>query len=553
MKLSLIIILVVLTSCATKPRKKQRGPASVAQAPLSEHIQSEYHHECQTIKKLLSSKHFKISCADNYQHFNTDFSDFYHPGKSLKRGKVRIGSFNMDAPGMQRTRYRDFEILAYTIDNQWDVVSALELVPLLGPDYAHNRTISGYIKSAHMKLSNIKTQLKELGRQIQSHIDKDLPYEQLEQQQINLRSQMRMALRSLKKSRQLYRMPGYLKILQELRQLDRSWSLILTPYGQSIQADGVEELTGFYYRARRVKPIVNYFCQRYQVKVDINQKAEEPYACMPHWDKKFFGENSEEIRTNLPFIGSFESGKFDFSLIAFHNRSEAGSAQSEKKLKGILQFADVLHSTFNEKDILLMGDFNASSHDQQLRPLIPPNFQLLINQPTVLTSARFHQDGKPTMGLSHDMDHFVVNKTTSHECTNRIGELTAKTVNFQRNNIGRYLNLKYLYRVPNLDKNESGEYVLKKNKDSYVNGVNNHYSINDQLNAYRKMLSQRQTVKDDKITNDIEGIDSMVEGFQTRVFLSQKNDQTFYQYVLEVFSDHLPISLSCRTDLKDDD
>ena len=45
------------------------------------------------------------------------------------------------------------------------------------------------------------------------------------------------------------------------RFLGSSWSLLLSPNGEAAKAEHTQELLGFFYRGRSVRPVINEYCK----------------------------------------------------------------------------------------------------------------------------------------------------------------------------------------------------------------------------------------------------------------------------------------------------
>lgn len=89
--------------------------------------------------------------------------------------------------------------------------------------------------------------------------------------------------------------------------------------------------------------------------------SKEQYAYLYNKDKVQFIDDYvyadvNDVFEREPYIATFRSGNFDFTLVGIHTKPEDATAE-------IGHLADVVHSVEtkkpNEKDVIVMGDFNA--------------------------------------------------------------------------------------------------------------------------------------------------------------------------------------------------
>ncbi|MEX0799036.1 MAG: hypothetical protein WD025_06310, partial [Bacteriovoracaceae bacterium] len=167
-------------------------------------IRHDYRKECQEIAEFIKQD-YNVQCHYNYHHFNSSaYRNNYDRDRAIKAGKVKIAGFNVLHPGMSKTRYKDYRKIAQIID-QWDVVGVTELLPLISGDLKNNQKVVSFIKKAPGQIQEVREKIKN---EISSKKLKELvaELESLEE--------------DLKEARRVYRMPGYLKILHALHQLD---------------------------------------------------------------------------------------------------------------------------------------------------------------------------------------------------------------------------------------------------------------------------------------------------------------------------------------------
>ena len=188
-----------------------------------------YKEKCREIKKYSVGSSFSVDCYHNYHHYNSkSYSYNYSSSEARARKQLKIAEYNLWHPGSLRSGFKDIPLVA-KIMNRWDVIASNELLPVIGRDEHNNNQVVEYIEDSLKLLSELG---KTDGNEEQITIIKD----------------------DLNRVEKLYRAPGYLKILNELRKLDRTWALILAPRGEASSPTHVQEMVGFYYRASVVRP-----------------------------------------------------------------------------------------------------------------------------------------------------------------------------------------------------------------------------------------------------------------------------------------------------------
>ena len=106
----------------------------------------------------------------------------------------------------------------------------------------------------------------------------------------------------------LYRLPGYLKILEQLHTLPggKAWSLILSPRGEGSELTSTPELVGYYYRSDLVQPKENPYCK------SINKTNNNlSYACIVNMDRIDLGVDNSKYFARRPFLAQFKAGNFE--------------------------------------------------------------------------------------------------------------------------------------------------------------------------------------------------------------------------------------------------
>lgn len=497
-----------------------------------------YYQECLSIKSWVVSGQYQAECYTNYHHFNSGASRYYEP---LKRGPwVEMAAFNLWHPGSNSSPYKDYELVAGLM-NGYDVIAAMELLPSVGRDYEHNQRVRRFVESAPDMIMNLESRYQQS------------PSADIAQRIVELKS-------DLKEAPSLYRIPDYLVLLNELRKLDPSWALILAPSGEAADEAYVQELVGFYYRGRSVKPTINEHCHKFRKK-----RHGPSFACYPKLTKSWLGTNVREVFSRRPFLGSFVSGSFDFTLLTSHivftsptdevemrsilepsfgvsHYDELGTGATKAnyarlaEMKAITNIMSRIRSESKEKDIIFLGDTNLEADNDQWKGILDSfsGGELFIDTPTTLTMPYRLSDGTLTGGLASDYDHIIMDTSETNECLKANGKLSPRVGNFLKGNMKKRIHSRYLYRradaVPGmLESSAAG----RKRRESMVK-------------KYRARLEGRKTVKRNKIVADDLRLEELVREFDERVFLSQITEDDFYKVYKEVISDHLPVYFSCR-------
>lgn len=490
---------------------------------------------CDEMQLLKLSDLGEINCNEDFHHYNANAANvFYDREVALENKNVSIGSFNVFQAGSPKTEYKDYEILA-KIMNNFDVVSTVELVPLSGVFKTHNDSLMAYYNREKEELQNLLDESSE--------------------DALVRRANLKLLLEQ-------YELPGYVKILRELRKLDKSWALILSPAAEGTDTSTVKELSGFYYRASVVRPIKNEYCDQY---------ANKSIACYASFNKKFYGREVDDLISRRPMVGSFESGNFDFTLLSVHTVYNAPSDEELKtrilkeafgitdinelpktlksdtyarfaEVKHILEFSRLLKEKFSEKDIFILGDFNLRTTDGYWSELLPETQgeKLFIEESTSIANSRFLSDGTVTNGTANNYDHFIFNPSDSRECGK---SPNPKVFNFIENSVSKLIDSKYLIRSDESYTDEETKLVM--------------YALNDKaekvaqarVGEYTKYLEARLTVKRGELVPRYD-VDEKMKDLQRKVFDPQIYERTYYRYLKEIISDHLAVYMNC-SNLKD--
>ncbi len=497
---SLIIILFVGITSAFGA-----SPKSVSADRLA--VQK-YRGQCLNIKKYFIKTKYSVNCYTNYQHFNSKALKAYSKTKAKSKGTIKIASYNMLHPGSTRSMFKDTKLMAKMM-NKWDIVVALELLPVVGRHLKHNIKVLKAISGS-----------------------------------------------SSKKYRDLYRVPGYVHILDELRKLDKSWALLLSPRGDSAKSGQVEELVGFFYKAKTVRPKVNEHCDEYKPK-----GGGVAFGCFPNFRKSFMGRETTHVFSRRPFLASFESGNFDFSLLGSHIifGSPSDKVDMKKILKSsfnvtnykdlgtgvtkgtyarfaeaavTLEFMENLKYYYNEDDLIYTGDFNLTPDNKFWSETLKrhPGAKLYQKQASTV-SLKKTDNGKPTGGLSSSYDHFILNPKELTECATSSGKIRVSRFNTYKGATNTYINKHYVIRKSGtITPSNSG-----KQKRKY------------HLAQFKNYLKSIYTIKAGRIVWDDYQFDERVKAYDSRLFASQLKSSTYHKVQQELLSDHMPVLLSCST------
>lgn len=513
--------------------------------------------QCNEIKTYLIKDLYDVECNFGYQHFN---SSAYKDHFTRSRRKVKIAGYNLLKPGL--VLFKDYALTAKVI-NKWDVVAGLELSPIRGDDLDNNRNIFKLLVENVEKIKDLTDRLKSLSRK--AHQDAT--------------NKIKLLEKDLKLAPSLYRGPGYLKILKELRKLDPSWSLLLAPRAEFANSPRASELTGFYYRSKVVKPKMNPHCKEF-----IKVLGGKHYACIPNFREEFMGRDTTKVFARRPFMSSFQSGSFDFTLIGTHviysapdevgkikqimypsygvnHYSEIGDSKVNERtfarfaeVKVTLEFMQKYRESYREQDVILVGDLNLETSRFFLDDISRtfPGGQLLIDNKTSLSRRRFDQVGRPTNGFTSNYDHFVMDDKKTNECLSSKGTFEAKALSYYEGDIKEHISSKYLIRnVSTLTFKNMNEAI--SGPTQYTMTSAGRRKMNLRLSELEKKLRTIKTIKRGKIVLDTLKIEETLKEYKSRVFMTQLYDKTFYRVFSQVLSDHVPVYISCKTSLRDDD
>jgi hypothetical protein len=449
---------------------------------------AEFARECEYNRELLKPN-YNIQCEFNYHHYNSSaYRQRYSKQKALRNKKIKIAEFNALHPGMSKTQFKDYKKVAEII-NKFDVVGVTELIPLVANDFKNNLAVVDFLKETPDEIKELNLSLRKLKEaQAKRH-------SVLRARQIILIRKKKLQLRSdLKKASSIYRAPGYLKILTELRKLKdgKDWALIIAPRGEAAATSTTTELVGYYYRSSIVKPKTNTYCRAIR-----KYGSASPLACIIEMSESDLGEDKSHVFSRRPFLAEFISGRFSFVLVTSHVIFDSpkdenlmyriiksafgvnsyqdlgvgvqkGNYARFSEVKVTLDFIQKLANKKKRKDIIFMGDFNLES-DNKFWPQVLKSWRgskLYITEKTSTNQARYHSDGVPTNAVSSNYDHFIFNPKVTKECVSQKGKITGGAYNFQKNDFQKSIDR--IYKVRNKNESSRGEYSVNQLKYDHV-------------------------------------------------------------------------------------
>lgn len=535
---------------------------------------TEYQERCETIKMLIVDNEYKVGCYTNYHQYGPT-------NKALRAtGSLKIANYNLLHPGTSKALFKDYQLVA-KIMNQYDIISGLELLATVGRDEQNNKAVVSFLQDSPALLKKYKEQREKLKDQAK--------IKEMDAKIAKLQS-------DTYKAYDLYRAPGYLRVLQELKKLDPSWGLILSPRGDSALIGSVEELVGFFYRANAVTPIVNPHCQEVAA-----EGSGSPVACFITLTEDFMGRDLVQHFARRPFMASFKAGNSAFTLVASHVVfTYSGDEEAEKDLmkktfgveshkelgtginsanfarfaevKNTLEFMDRYRKKYKDSKIMFMADMNLVSNNAFWPEILKafPGGELLVTEASTLSPARYNAAKKETNGVANDYDHFVLDKKAFPNCDE------GKVYNYYKENIYRDVESRYVIRkevvgLSNKSFEPQVEALLGLNEvevlseenpilDGDIPPVDDPATIKleypltpagqskmDKFVAtFGKYLTGLETVKKDEVVADDFQIKERLEGMQRRVFLRQLTNPYYYRFTQEILSDHFPVALTCK-------
>ncbi len=489
-----------------------------------------YKQRCELLADLIVKTQFKLECFSNYHHYYPTTTT----ARSANHRGVKIAGYNLLHPGTSKALFKDYSLVA-KVANNFDVVSGLEILGTVSHDEHNNQNV--------LKL-----------------------YQQ--------NSDAKMASN-------LYRAPGYYRLLMELKKLDPSWGLILSPRGDSAQEGSVEEMVAYFYRGSLVSPALNPHCNEF-----MDAEGGTPYACLINLHANFMGKELAQHFSRRPFMASFKSGNFKFSLVSNHVVFTYSGDENAQKLllndtfgsdvldnlgaginmsnfarfaevKNTLDFMNRYVERYQDKNIMFVSDTN-------LTPAIPfwsevlksfPGSSLLINEPTTISPVRYSSDGKETNGVASSYDHFVLNPQTFSNCSS--GEVYNYYNSDINADIERVYGIKSDIKLKSLDLFSDEDAIPLDGEEvplpednlplklDYVLTQAGQRKMDNFVGLYSTYLNSLFTVKNNKVVQDDFLIKERLEALQRRVFLKQLTNPFYYRFYQELLSDHFPVSITC--------
>lgn len=560
--MKLVSLLLLFTSLSAFAETAVTVPATKTPEDDRDKI-VQYNQACQVIDALIVKKQFKVECFSNYQHYGPT-------SKTAKsNGLLRIAGYNLLHPGTSKSLFKDYSLIA-KIMNKYDVVAGLEILGTVGHDRVNDESVLALLRGSSQMVTDLKALKAKTNNSAKI-------------QEIDARIEKLVA--DTTKAYSLYRGPGYFKILMALKKLDPSWSLILSPRGDSALQGSVEEMVGFYYRASSVTPASNPHCSEYK-----DEDGGVPYACIINLGSKFMGKNHTQNFARRPFMGSFKSGSMKFSLVSMHVVFNfSGDEAAEKKLmtdvfgvetpgelgggingtnfarfaevKLTLDFMNRFRKKYNDKNIMLVSDTNINANNTFWPEVLKsfPGGSVLIDEATTLSPPRYTSDGKATMGVANSYDHFIFDKTTFPGCDE------GQVYNYYKSDIQS--DIEKIYMIRNKEKlptplslksfgNNQELGILDGDippddeplptKLDYPMPAAGLTKMNKLVDIFSLQLRSMLTVKRNAVVEDDFQLEERIDGFKRRVFVNQLTNAFYYRFYQEILSDHFPVSINCK-------
>ncbi len=491
---------------------------------------------CRRLKVFLAGSVGDIECRNEYQIFSKHVGNYEREAVKKKSKQVRIGAFNLFKPGATQTEYKDHRLVA-EIMNDWDVIAAVELTSNNGMTKRHNDAIVEYYTN---RLAELQAQEIDENEKTTSN--------------------------ELALIREQYDFPGYILLLKELQKLDPTWSLLLSGKEEGSENATVKELTGYYYRSSTVKIKSTEYCRDRYGK-------EGRFGCLPVLDEKTFGRDVEGLFSRRPFLSTFESGEFDFTLLSTHviHNTPSDEDLQKKILKNVFgvddykdigpgvtqlkfarfaevrlmaEFVEYLKKNYYEQDYIILGDFNLESSNNYWETFFNDfkGLELRIEGATSMAVGKNLSDGTITHGTKSNYDHFLFDPKETSNCQ---GEGAAKIFNFIEGDFAKKIERKYLVR------SNAMYYSTTRESDMYRLKSGGKEKIDVLVDNYVHSIKNKLTVKSGKLVPRFD-IEESKKEFYDRVIDTQLFDKTYYSYLKEIISDHLPIYMNCSNQYDND-
>jgi hypothetical protein len=547
------------------------GTLAFAKTPEQDHQNNLLYYEyCQQYERYVVNGRYRAECYHNYHHYNRPDRRFTQ--RHTESREIKIASFNMWHPGTTKSGFQDYALMAQLM-NEYDVVGAQELLAVIARNLTNNNGLLEFIENGPKLLADLREQL---GRNPNND---------------DLRIRVARLEQDLERAPNIYVAPAYLTILNELRKLDPSWALIIAPRGEGAQPQHVQELAGFYYRGSRVYPDINPHCEEFR-----EQMRNGPgFACIPSFRQEFMGRETSHAFSRRPFMASFRSGSFTFTMLNTHvifttsrdeeiMRSIMQAAFGVDSVEGMgtgftlgnyarwaevhltLEFMQRYRERYGRNDIMFMGDLNLESVNafwsEALKVL--PGAQVYIDEPTTVSMIKYRANGMATQGFASNYDHFVLDPSAFQNCLDQEGQLRARVDSFYEGVIGDTIRETYYIRDNPRLPHESQQLISKYEDDDededreplpprpltpdFTPVAGAAEIMEPFMIRIRELLSSVLMVRNNQIVPDLTRLDQRVETYRQRIFLDQLYNRTYYRLYQELLSDHHPISMSCSVD-----
>ena len=520
--------------------------------------------ECKNNQKFVDLD-YQIECGKHFHHYNTN-------GRVKRNSKdsLRISHFNALHPGNGKTRFKDYKLVARML-SLFDIIAVTELIPAMANEMRINNSVQAFAKAVPKGIKKSESELRKL-QKLQKK-----KFSIVREREIALTKLIIKSYKSdLKRLKEVYRLPGYLKILKELREIsaDDNWSLILSSIPEGSASNPTKELTGFFYKASLVEPIDNPYCSRRNLS-----NGRDSYACHPLFDRSDLGSNKRDVFSRRPFMGSFKAGNFETTLIATHSLFDSPGDEETKEnilkkafgersldnfstginnsnyarfaeLNVILELIEEEIEPNDQNDIILLGDFNLESSNQFMQKTLRTwsQAEIFIDQATSTTDKRYDINGEETYGLASNYDHFIFNPYETSECMSSSNEINGGVFNFLNLKSRDFIADKYEVRTNRKDRD--GFYTMNRTKYNRVQSLIIKPLQNEEENFLK--IGKKTFTFENKHTQTALGIirdedeaENHNEKFYERVIRTQLSESTYYNYYKQVISDHLPIYMSC--------
>ena len=447
------------------------------------------------------SKNNISDCTLNYVHYYPTETRKFEKNQKRPKNKLKIGSFNLLHLGDNQAPMKSFSVLAAII-NQWDIAGAQEMMPLGLNTAEDNQKLNDLV----LKSTSIKSPVENW----------------------------------------TVITPGYLLVLSELQKLDSSWALILQSTSEGEGGSG--EMAGFFYRSSTVQLKEWDYCP-FDKAVNIQNNIQGlNLGCLSQ-----VSADVRKLTSRLAFAAYFQSGNFDFIGLTTHNRFRPSMLPKEiaaqkdaicnqhsqpKKCKiskdqigryyeiyAVAQQISEMKEKAHDADVIFTGDFNLELTQKSLdiwKAALRPALGLKPFQKEATTV------GIKFSKMISNYDHFIFDEKLTTEC--------------EPNSVKAYDFLK----------------AAKNDADEVGQVIHQYFDENKRI-----QLAEEKK----KDTDSLVKIDKSGSGYIIRKLTEIEKEEAFgnldislermkfneYALVQQLISDHIPIEMSCRTDLQDDD